>query len=254
MELEDFKSANALEKISLIYEHYKNDEILLSTSFGTRSAILLDLFDRVPKKEKQKVYFINTGYHFPETIKYQNTLMDRFSSLEFESLRPDPLFHKFTRLKKSWQSYADGCCQVNKVMPMQELKASHEIWVSGLMAVDQDFRSSRSPLEYRGGILRAYPILDWQPDQVEDYFERQELPAHPLRSEGYESVGCTHCTEKGEGRNGRWQGQEKTECGLHYDSDTRGNNPTFAAVLEGQYAPKKKPPFHEDRHRRNRRV
>jgi phosphoadenosine phosphosulfate reductase len=64
-------------------------------------------------------------------------------------------------------------------------------------------------------LIKFYPLIDWNSSLVEEYIESHGLPEHPLKEKGFNSVGCTHCTSKGEGRNGRWSELSKTECGLH---------------------------------------
>jgi len=84
-----------------------------------------------------------------------------------------------------------------------------------VIGFQNDFRSSLPIFEKIGGVLKFCPIIDQSREEVKKYIEFFKLPKHPLEAEGYGSVGCTNCTEKGEGRSGRWKALGKTECGLH---------------------------------------
>ena len=78
-----------------------------------------------------------------------------------------------------------------------------------------DHRSDMQIFEERRGIIKFNPMIDVTKEQREAYIRDHGLPFHPLVAEGYQSIGCTHCTVKGDGRAGRWIGKPKTECGLH---------------------------------------
>jgi phosphoadenosine phosphosulfate reductase len=78
-----------------------------------------------------------------------------------------------------------------------------------------DHRASLDIFEMRGEILKFYPLLDITKEKRDAYIEKHQLPFHPLVAKGYHSIGCSHCTAPGEDRNGRWNNNPKTECGLH---------------------------------------
>jgi len=77
------------------------------------------------------------------------------------------------------------------------------------------FRANLEIFEQRDSIIKMHPNIDTSAMQFDMYLVDNGIPPHPLKLEGYDSVGCTHCTLKGEGRTGRWAGQSKTECGIH---------------------------------------
>ena len=83
------------------------------------------------------------------------------------------------------------------------------------MGWQSDHRASLNIFEERRGIIKFNPMLDVSKEERDAYIATHNVPFHPMVAEGYESIGCSHCTVKGEGRAGRWQGKEKTECGLH---------------------------------------
>lgn len=99
--------------------------------------------------------------------------------------------------------------------PLEPVKAAHKVWISGLMRHQTRFRERLRIFEKQGDIIKFHPLIDFTEEEVAAYMEQYRLPAHPLEAGGYGSVGCTHCTRRGEGRSGRWQGTNQTECGLH---------------------------------------
>lgn len=199
------------ERMKQIFKDYDPDRILITSSFGTTSAYLLYLLSKV--RRQQKVYFIDTTYHFQETINYKNQLK-QLLGLNIESLYPNKVDNEFTRNNKTWKTNPDFCCTINKVNPINDIKGNYDIWMSGLMRFQSTFRKERTLFE-QNGVTKFYPILDVTINDLRQFAQFHKLPQHPLLLKGYESVGCTHCTKKGEGRTGRWNYSKKTECGLH---------------------------------------
>ena len=186
--------------------------LALSTSFAATSAFLLKLFSDV--KRNQKVYFIDTGYHFEETLKYKEELISTYG-LNVTSVSALKEEHNFTTMDQTWKKNPDFCCYINKVKPLDGLKQKYTVWVSGLMKWQSDHRASLDIFEIRNDILKFYPLLDVTKEERDAFIERHQLPFHPMVARGYNSIGCTHCTSPGEDRSGRWNNNPKTECGLH---------------------------------------
>ena len=200
------------ERIEELYKDFNAEEVMLTSSFATTSAFLLRVFSQV--NSDQKIYFIDTGYHFPETLSYKEKLTELYG-LDVEDVRAEKWKHEFTTKDETWKKDPDYCCTINKVEPLTLIKERFTVWVSGLMEWQSDHRSSLDIFEDRGGILKFYPLLDVTEEEREKYIKEHQLPFHPLVEKGYFSVGCKHCTVPGEGRSGRWNNSPKTECGLH---------------------------------------
>lgn len=207
-----FQPLSFKERIRRLYDFFPEEQVLLTSSFGTNSAFLLHLISRV--RPSQAVHFIDTTYHFPETIAYKKELENRWK-LKIVDVRPDRHLNHFTKNEQSWKSDSDLCCSINKVMPLDEVKSEHKVWFSGLMSNQTRFRSGLEIFVQHGDIIKFHPLIDLTSEDVLRYKSFFRLPEHPLLSKGYGSVGCAHCTQKGEGRSGRWKGKGKTECGLH---------------------------------------
>ena len=192
-------------------------KIFATSSFQTHSIPLLHILSEV--HPKIPIYFVNTGFLFPETLSFRDDVA-QLLDLDLHQLE--------SGVPKIQQTNGDGhflftsdpdlCCQINKVDPVRRLLPQFDYWISGIRA---DQTESRSNLELYSpaddGCTRFHPLLDWTADEIEQYRKEYSLPNHPLDSQGFRSVGCQPCTMKGSSRVGRWSGLKKTECGLHLD-------------------------------------
>ena len=209
---EVFTPMTYLERLKKLYQHFDPSEVLLTSSFGTKSVFLLHLIHEI--EPRQKVYFIDTTYHFPETVAYKEQLVELFN-LEVINVLPEPVQNKLTRDEAWWNDHPRMCCTINKIAPIEPVVAKHKVWISGLMAYQTPFRAHLRIFEQQGDILKFHPLIDIDEGAFLYHLSYNKLPRHPLEAEGFGSIGCVHCTNKGEGRSGRWAGKAKTECGLH---------------------------------------
>ena len=198
------------ERIKEIYNDF--DDVLLSSSFGTTAVFQLYLFYKAGIK--QPVHFIDTSYHFQETLDYKEKLTKLFA-LEVIDIIPDKEQNNFSKLGELWRYDPDQCCQINKIEPFEKIRDQYEVWISGLMNWQSSHRERLDIFEEKKGVIKFYPILDVTEEEALQCIEENNLPIHPLKPLGYESIGCKHCTLKGKKRKGRWAQTVKTECGLH---------------------------------------
>ncbi|HXH17998.1 MAG TPA: phosphoadenylyl-sulfate reductase [Chitinophagales bacterium] len=213
---EKYATLTPIERLRELFNDFDKEKVLVTSSFGTSSVFLLSLLSRVNKN--QKVHFIDTQYLFRETIEYKDRLA-KLLGLEITSVLPNAIDHEFTLRNETWKTDPDFCCMINKVNPLNKIKHNFDVWVSGVMAFQSYFRRNMKIFEHNG-MLKFNPILDVTEEEVREFIRKNKLPEHPLVKQGFGSVGCTHCTVKGEGRNGRWVGTGKTECGLHVSPKT----------------------------------
>jgi phosphoadenosine phosphosulfate reductase len=199
-----------LDRVKELYKDF--DRVLFTSSFGTTSAYLLHLFHRA--RPEQEVHFLDTTYHFNETLAYKDELI-RLLNLKVTDVKPEDWKNTFTLQDKTWGSDPDLCCSINKVEPLDKIKGNFQVWVSGLMSSQNKYRKSLKVFEEKEGMLKFYPIVDRSEKDAFEYIKMHHLPVHPLLKAGYNSVGCFHCTVAGKGRSGRWVNKSKTECGLH---------------------------------------
>jgi len=199
----------------------QNRRVFATSSFQSNSVVLLHILSQVDPSIP--VYFLDTGYHFAETLLFRDDLAKRFQ-LQVHILRsPVNRIQQRDRLGRLlFASDPDHCCHLNKVLPLDPILLSNDVWVSGVRASQSQQRAQMShEAQGRHGILRYHPLLDWTAREVHYYIEQNDLPRHPLENENYFSIGCRPCTRKMDleqqidGRGGRWFGLNKTECGLH---------------------------------------
>jgi len=200
------------DRLRALYLEYKPEEVLVTSSFGASSAYLLGVISKV--NPTQKVHFIDTTFSFPETISYKKKLSQKLK-LQVVDVKPEKSENEFTLKDETWAKNPNFCCSLNKVKPLERLKSGYKVWISGLMAHQNDHRSEKEIFEIQDGVLKFYPLIDRSQSDMKEFISSNDLPEHPLQLCGYNSIGCFHCTTKGEGREGRWEGGAKTECGLH---------------------------------------
>lgn len=200
------------ERLQQLYRDFDPDKVLVTSSFAATSAYFLHIVSRI--RASQRIAFIDTGFHFPETQAYKQYLIDLFGLSVFD-VRAEDWQHQFTVDDRTYEKSPDFCCSVNKVQPLDAIKPNYQIWVSSLMGWQTEHRAGLDIFEQRRGMVKFNPMIDVTREQRDAYIREHDLPFHPLVAQGYSSIGCTHCTVPGEGRAGRWVGKPKTECGLH---------------------------------------
>lgn len=197
------------------------EQIVLSTSFGVQSAVMLHLVTQV--KPDIPVVFIDTGYLFPETYVFAEQLSERLR-LNLKVYQPEMTPARQEALYgKRWEQGREGLEAyglMNKVEPMNraltELKA--KAWLSGLRRAQASTRVDLKIVERQNRTLKIHPIIEWTDRDIYQYLTEHDLPYHPLWEQGYVSIGDWHSTRKlGEGMSEeetRFNGV-KRECGLH---------------------------------------
>ena len=212
-----------LEQIKKKIEGYRSQgkRIFTSSSFQTHSIPLLHLISRIDPTIP--VYFLNTGYHFPETIEFRDQIVELLK-LNLVDLKPST--PKNMQLdpegKLLFTSDPDHCCYLNKTQPMEQVLMSFDVWINGIRAEQNAFRKDMQVEQIaKHNVVRFHPLIGWTGKRIFEYRKEFSLPAHPLESFGYYSIGCEPCTRKVDlemqEREARWYGLNKTECGLNTD-------------------------------------
>jgi phosphoadenosine phosphosulfate reductase len=172
------------------------------------------------------VFTIDTGLLFPETVALKQRLED-FFGISIESLQPAQTVAEqhATYGGDLWMTNPDTCCTLRKVLPLQQKLSHLDVWITGLRRNQSDTRAKTGILELyefdklrERHLLKLNPMANWSREAVWDYLRANKIPYNPLHDRGYRSIGCWPCTKVtgGEGeRAGRWEGFEKTECGIH---------------------------------------
>lgn len=193
-------------------------EIALVSSFGAESAVLLHLVAQVDPATP--VLFLDTGKLFSETLSYRDELAARLGLSQVRVLTPDPKTLAANDAGGTlWFRDADACCRIRKVEPLQRGLKPYAAWINGRKQFQAATRRDLPLVESDGARIKFNPLAQWTPEMVAAYFAAHDLPRHPLVAKGYLSIGCEPCTlpvtEDEDARAGRWQGQDKTECGIH---------------------------------------
>jgi len=207
-----YQELNPIQRLQKVFSDFNHDEILVTSSFGTTSGILMSMVSKAAPGHT--IHFIATTFLFPETLAYKNTLIEKLG-LNIVHILPDVEDNTKCRDTNLWTSDVDKCCNLNKVKPFDPYKKNKTVWVSGLLMNSTPFRANLNIFERRNGIIKMHPNIDTTASQFDMYLFDNGIPPHPMIAEGFSSVGCTHCTLAGTGREGRWAGQDKTECGIH---------------------------------------
>jgi phosphoadenosine phosphosulfate reductase len=194
------------------------DGLALVSSFGAESAVLLDLAAKV--KPDIPVLFLDTGMLFGQTLDYRKTLAARLGLTGVRDLRPHYQDLATTDPEaKLWQTDTDACCNLRKVVPLDQALEDFDAWITGRKRFHGGARLSLPVVEQSGRHLKFNPLANWSKADLDAYVAEHDLPPHPLVAQGYPSVGCWPCTkpvDDGEDvRAGRWAGSQKTECGIH---------------------------------------
>lgn len=224
-----------VEKVRELNDQYKNidcqtmlrelatdfDDLVLVSSFGTESAVLLHIMSQI--KKDLPVLFVDTGKLFSETHTYKDVLEKKLGLTNIKILKSEQ--------KSIDQSDPNGdlhtkkpdlCCFLRKTEPLSKVLVNTSIWISGRKRFQGASRVSIDLFELSDMRIKVNPLAAWSQKEIADYFIRHKLPRHPMFKNGYLSIGCIPCTtpvKEGEDpRSGRWRGQNKTECGIHLAS------------------------------------
>lgn len=183
----------------------------LAMSASMTDAVLIDLATKVDPAIE--VIFIDTGYHFPETLATVEEVRRHYGL----NLRMMTVARQSEEL---WEADPENCCSAVKVGQLDRALAAKDAWMSGLRRTEADTRAS-APIVSRDlrGLVKINPLATWTDDDVEAYIEEHDIIVNPLTKQGYPSIGCMPCTTPvapGEDpRAGRWRDSAKKECGLH---------------------------------------
>ena len=194
-------------------------KVILTCSFQHDGVVLAHMLRDVAPEVP--VVFINTGFHFPETLAYRDEIKRRFdiALVELDPIMPRDAFAKEHGLDL-YARNPDLCCQINKVEPLKRYLPGVRAWVNGRRRDQAGTREGIRVVEaFQGELYKVNPMASWTSRDTFYYMDRHGIPTHPLFDKGYASIGCAPCTRPvmpGESeRDGRWAGQNKTECGLH---------------------------------------
>jgi phosphoadenosine phosphosulfate reductase len=189
--------------------------VALACSFQKEETVILDML--LERQPNARVFALDTHVLFAETYALWRELEQRYGIkievYEGPSLGRQAAVHG----DALWERNPDLCCSIRKLGPLGEALSGLSGWITGVRRDQAPSRAATAKLGWdeRHELWKASPLADWTDDDVWAYVRARDLPVNPLHERGYASIGCTHCTRPGQGRDGRWAATGKTECGLH---------------------------------------
>ena len=198
------ETASAEEVIAYAVERF-HPRLTMACSFQKEESVLVHML--LAERDDARVFVIDTGVLFGETLQTWKQFEDRFG-LEvevFDASSPDA----------PWT--LERCCSEAKVDALAQALDGVEAWITGIRREQGATRADAAKLERdeARGIWKVNPLADWSEKDLWRYIHKHDLPYNPLHDQGYASIGCVPCTRPGSGREGRWVGLDKTECGIH---------------------------------------
>jgi phosphoadenosine phosphosulfate reductase len=204
----DLEGATAQEVLAYGVEHF-HPRLTLACSFQKEESVLFHMLSGLDGGgEAFQAFTIDTGVLFPETLATWKQFEERFPQVTIKVMDARSPGQPWT---------AQNCCGEAKVAGLHAGLAGVDAWITGIRREQAPTRAAAPKLDRdeRRGIWKLNPLADWSEKDVWTYIFKHDLPYHPLHDQGYSSIGCAPCTMPGDGREGRWAGTDKTECGIH---------------------------------------
>ena len=210
----DVESWSASDVLAYAVERF-HPRLYLACSFQKESSVIIDLLLEI--EPRARIFTLDTGVLFPETYATWRRIEEHYG-IQVDAYRGISLQRQALELGHAlWERDPDRCCATRKETPLERALAKVDAWIGGLRRGQSPERAATPKLGWDAVHRRwkVSPLADWSERDVWDHIEARGLPYNPLHDAGYASIGCTHCTQPGVGRAGRWPDRAKTECGIH---------------------------------------
>jgi len=213
----DLEHADALDVIKWVGATFGDNALLTqSMANSTLAHMVADVAPEIP------VVFLDTGYHFPQTLRTRDELVERTGVTLITLTPPISVEEQDERFGPELNKRdPDRCCYIRKVRPMDEFLLHYDAWITGMRLAAAPHRRERKIIEFdpRRHLVKVNPLLHWSDDDLLRYTIENDVTVNPLLYDGYPSIGCEPCTRRvdpsDDPRSGRWAGSGKLECGLH---------------------------------------
>jgi len=214
---ETLKGASAEDVVRWAVRTF-GDRLCITSSMT--DAVIIDIASR--EAPGIDVIFLDTGYHFAETIGTRDAVSVVYPVNVINVTPPTTVPEQDAELgPKLYARNPDLCCYLRKVVPLEQSLEPYDAWITGVRREETDARSDTKVVQWdaRRQMVKVNPIVEWSQQDVDDYISDRGVIVNPLVYEGYPSIGCQTCTARVEAgsdpRSGRWAGTAKTECGIH---------------------------------------
>ncbi|GAB7192458.1 phosphoadenylyl-sulfate reductase [Kineococcus sp. NUM-3379] len=213
----ELEGADAMDVVRWSVEQFGNS---IAVAGSMQDAVLLDMYAQVlPGVD---VLFLETGYHFPETLLMREQVQRRIPITVKNVMPRQSVAEQDAEFGPRLYERDPGlCCSMRKVFPLADSLDGYAAWVTGVRRDEASTRAGTPAVMWdeKNFLVKVNPLVRWSLQDVEDYITARDLPRHELTLRGYPSIGCAPCTravKPGEDpRAGRWSGTDKVECGLH---------------------------------------
>lgn len=197
-------------------------KLTMATAFGPEGCVILHMLSEVDPDRQVRVFNLDTGYQFAETLELRDRLLDRYG-IEVELEQPELTVTEFEAAHNGplYAKDPDRCCHERKLVPLRRAVVGADAWISSIRAEQSAHRAKASIVGWdpKFNLVKVNPLLRWTRRDVWAFIVTNDVPYNPMHDRGYPSIGCWPCTrpvaEGDDERAGRWAGQAKTECGLH---------------------------------------
>jgi phosphoadenosine phosphosulfate reductase len=210
----DLDQQSAEEVLAYMVDRF-HPRLYVACSFQKEASVIMDMLLKI--EPEARFFTLDTGLLFPETYETWKQIEDRYGvQVEvYEGIsvaRQKQLYGD-----ELWKRDPDACCGIRKVSPLKRALSEVDAWITGLRREQSPERDDTPKLGWdeKHGLWKASPLADWTEKDVWSYIMENDVPYNDLHDRGYSSIGCTHCTRPGNGREGRWAQTDKVECGLH---------------------------------------
>jgi phosphoadenosine phosphosulfate reductase len=210
------EALGAEEVLRLVVEAFPG-RVALACSFQKEESVLLDMLFAI--EPEARVFAIDTHYLFPETYDLWRSVEQRYDTKVEVFEGPSREDIAATHGDGLWERKPDLYLAVAKVEPLVRALGGLDAWITGVRRDQSPTRADTPKLGWDAAheLWKANPLADWSDGDCWAYIRERDLPYNPLHDRGYESIGDTHSTIPGAGREGRWAGSDRTECGLHVE-------------------------------------
>ncbi|MCG2589346.1 phosphoadenylyl-sulfate reductase [Rhodohalobacter sulfatireducens] len=219
---QQFETTDPGEILSWVYETF-GTEMVLGTGFGSSGVFLIHQLQTygidIP------VFYLDTNLLFDSTYELKDRIEARYN-IDITRVTPELSLKKQADRfgDELWKRNPNQCCFYRKVLPLRNYLSDKKAWVTGIRRSQSDTRNQVRIVDWdeENDVIKINPVAHWSGKKIWDEIHRHNLPYNPMHDEGYPSIGCIPCTQpvnaskESDDRNGRWNGTDKTECGIHF--------------------------------------
>jgi phosphoadenosine phosphosulfate reductase len=210
----DSESSSAEEVLEHVVARF-HPRLYVACSFQKEASVIMDMILKI--EPTTRFFTLDTGFLFDETKATWRGLEEHYGVTVEAAAGMSVGEQARVHGDELWKRDPDACCGIRKVVPLRERLSTVDAWVAGLRREQSESRATTPKLHWdeKHGLWKANPLADWSERDVWNYIAANDVPYNGLHDKGYASIGCTHCTHPSEGRDGRWAGSDKLECGIH---------------------------------------